>query len=62
MGELERSKQQTRDFNNFWKDKKTNYQRGGTSEQASYTLVGTCRHQGPQRLAQGMGKKAGLKV
>ena len=40
-GDQKRSKQQTRDFNNFWKDRKPNDQRGGSSREVSYT---THRH------------------
>ena len=36
-GDQERSKQQTRDFNNFWKDREPNDQRGGSSREVSYT-------------------------
>lgn len=42
MGEGERSKQQTRDFHNFYRDRKLNDQRGGSAEAVSYTAVGTC--------------------
>ena len=36
-GDSGRSKQQTRDFNNFWKESKPNDQRGGSSGEVSYT-------------------------
>lgn len=42
MGEGEGSKQQTRDFHNFYRDRKLNDQRGGSAEAVSYTAVGTC--------------------
>lgn len=61
MGEWKRSKQQTRDFNNFWKDRKPIII-GGSAGDMSYHLLALAGTGDHRRLVQGMQWKASLKA